>query len=126
ASKQNSQANNALAEADRILKGIPSVFYQEIYAGLRMRLDTATHDYKRAVYHAILRKKFSDSVYAVNKSKAIQELQVQFHVREKEKQVSFFKQKAALESQNLQQANIVKDYTFAGIVLALIIAGLLY
>ena len=126
ASKQNSQANNALAEADRILKGIPSVFYQEIYAGLRMRLDTATHDYKRAVYHAILRKKFSDSVYAVNKSKAIQELQVQFHVREKEKQVSFFKQKAALESQNLQQANIVKDYTFAGIVLTLIIAGLLY
>jgi len=126
ASKEFNQAKIILIKNEQALRKLSSPFYLEISNRLWMQMDTALHDYKAAIYHAILQKKYADSVFNINKSKAIQELRIQFEVKEKESQVSFFKQKAFLESQNLRQANIVKDYTFAGIVLALIIAGLLY
>ena len=90
------------------------------------KLDTAQHNYKAAMYHVLLRDKINDSTFTVAKNKQISQLQVQYETREKEGQINLLNQKAALQQSNLQQANLVKNVTFGGIVLLLIIAGLLY
>jgi two-component sensor histidine kinase len=89
-------------------------------------LDTAQHNYKAAVYHRLLRDKIHDSTFTATKSKQIRQLQVQFDTKQKEDQINFLNQKAALQQSNLNRANLEKNVTIGGIVLLLIIAGLLY
>jgi two-component system, sensor histidine kinase PdtaS len=125
-SKQYADAKKYLLFNDGVVKEVASPVHLQMANGLWFRLDTAQHDYKSAVYHGLIQKKFIDSIYKLNKIQEIQRLQIQFDTKEKESQISFLQQRSHLEMKNLQQANFVKDYTIGAIILLLIIAGLLY
>jgi two-component sensor histidine kinase len=70
--------------------------------------------------------KISNKNYIISKSRQAEELQVKYATADKLNQIKALNQKAKLEQENLKQANRVKDITFGGIVLLVIIAGLLY
>ncbi|WP_259067902.1 histidine kinase dimerization/phosphoacceptor domain -containing protein [Mucilaginibacter sp. X4EP1] len=64
--------------------------------------------------------------YKVSKTMLAEELQVKYATSERINQINLLNQKAKLEQANLQQANLTKNITIAGIILVIIIAGLLY
>jgi two-component system, sensor histidine kinase PdtaS len=125
-SKQYADAKKYLLITDEVVKKVASPVHLQTANGLWFRLDTAQHDYKSATYHGLIQKKFIDSIYKLNKLQDIQRLQIQFDTKEKENQIFFLQQRSRLEMRNLQEANVVKDYTIGGIILLFIMAGLLY
>lgn len=125
-SKQYANAKKYLLINDTLIKKLSSLVNLHSSAALWFRLDTGIHDYKSAVYRAIIQKRLADTIGKVNRIQDIQHIQDQSDAKQKQNQISFLEQKSLLESKNLQQANIVKDYTIAGVVLFFIIAGLLY
>jgi len=64
--------------------------------------------------------------YRVSKTKLAEELQVKYATEKKESQIRELTQRGELEKANLEQANLVKNITAAGVILLVIIAGLLY
>jgi len=89
-------------------------------------LDTARHQYKSAISHLLISNKIKDSIYSETRSRQAQQLQVQFETAKKEDEIKLLNQKRKLEQASLEQANLVKNVTIGGIILALIIAGLFY
>ncbi|HTE09521.1 MAG TPA: sensor histidine kinase [Chitinophagaceae bacterium] len=89
-------------------------------------LDTARHHYKSAISHLLISNKIKDSIYSETRSRQAQQLQVQFETAKKEDEIKLLNQKRKLEQASLEQANLVKNVTIGGIILALIIAGLFY
>jgi len=64
--------------------------------------------------------------YTISKVRLAEELQVKYATEAKVNQINLLNQKAKLEQDNLQQANLTKNITIAGIVLVMVIAALLY
>jgi two-component sensor histidine kinase len=124
--KQYKPAYKYLTYTDSLLTDIHIPRISKALYSLWFRLDTATHDYKAAVYQAVAINKILDTINKADQSKEIQKLQIQFDTKEKESQISFLKQKTVLQSQNLQQAALVKNYTIGGVILLLLIASLLF
>lgn len=89
-------------------------------------LDTSQHHYQSAIAHLLGYHQIKDSVYTVAKSRQVQQLQIQFETQKKESQISLLNQTTKLDHASLQRANLVKNITIGGIILALIIAGLFY
>jgi two-component sensor histidine kinase len=89
-------------------------------------LDSAHHHYKSAISHLLIYNSMKDSLYTVAKSRQAQQLQVQFETQKKENQIILLSQTAKLDHASLQRANLVKNITIGGIILALVIAGLFY
>ena len=89
-------------------------------------LDTARHHYKSAISHLLIYDKIKDSIYTETRSRQAQQLQVQFETAKKEDEIKLLNQQKKLEQASLEQANLVKNVTIGGIILALIIAGLFY
>jgi hypothetical protein len=67
-------------------------------------------------------KEIKDSLFTATKSQQIHQLEVGFDTKKKEDQISLLNQETRLEKVNLRQANLLKDFSFAGIFLALVIA----
>jgi two-component system, sensor histidine kinase PdtaS len=93
---------------------------------LKAALDTAQGKFRAGMRHILMAQKIEDSLFNVVKSHQIGELQVAYLTSEKESQISFFQQKANIERANLQKANLIGDFSLAGVVGLLIIAALLY
>ncbi|MDN3548607.1 tetratricopeptide repeat-containing sensor histidine kinase [Mucilaginibacter aquaedulcis] len=89
-------------------------------------LDTAQRNYQSAINHLTKANAIKDSVFNLTKSKQIEQLQIEFETQQKEAQITLLNQKSRLERANLQQANVVKNFTIGGIFLLLVIAMLLY
>jgi two-component sensor histidine kinase len=90
------------------------------------KLDSAQHHYGPAISHLLIYHRIKDSMYTVTKSRQAQQLQVQFETEKKENQIRLLNQKTKLDQANLQRANLVKNITTGGIILALITSGLFY
>lgn len=89
-------------------------------------LDTAQGNFRPAVYNLLKANLINDTILNADKMKAIKELEVQYETGEKEGQINFLNQKSFLEEKNMRQEKKSKDYAIAGVVLALIIAVLLF
>ena len=86
---------------------------------LLIATDSALGDKASVISHYKEYTKLLDSNYKVTKIRQAEELQVIYETREKESQI------AAL-NQDAKQSKLIKNLTLAGIVAAVIIAGLLY
>jgi two-component sensor histidine kinase len=93
---------------------------------LGFRLDTAQGRYADAVHRLLKSRAINDSLFNATKSKQIHQLEVEYDTKKKEDQISILNQETRLEKANLQQANLVKNVSFGGVFLTLIIAGLLF
>jgi two-component system, sensor histidine kinase PdtaS len=93
---------------------------------LWFQLDTAQGRYADAVRRLLKSKEINDSIFNATKSQQIHQLEVEFDTKKKEDQIRLLNQDARLEKVNLQQANLLKNVSFGGVFLALVIAGLLF
>jgi len=125
-SRQYVDAEKYLNMADKSLSKTSALLEKLHVQQLWFRLDTSLHNYKSSVTHVVQLLAYSDSFNKTKSVRDLQQLQIQYETKAKESQISFLKQKSLFETKNTQQANIVRNYTLAGIVLLLIIAGLLY
>ena len=88
--------------------------------------DSATKDYFSAIKYLSFYNNAREFELRRSQEENAKKLAVQFETRQKEDSIKLLNQKAALDKENLQRANLLKNVTIGGIVLVLIIAGLLY
>jgi two-component sensor histidine kinase len=88
--------------------------------------DTSLHNYRSAVNHLLQYSKINGTINTQARERAVKELQVRFDTEKKEDQIVLLNKEKLLEKANVKQATLLKNMTIAGIVVALIIAGLLY
>jgi two-component sensor histidine kinase len=100
---------------------------------LRFMLDTAQHNYRAAVDHLLNYNRLNDSSFNETKSKQIAELQIQYETEKKEKDIlvknqsiQILTKQDELQKSKLQQGAILRNISFAVVVLLIIIVALLY
>ncbi|MCS3798568.1 histidine kinase dimerization/phosphoacceptor domain -containing protein [Niastella sp. OAS944] len=86
----------------------------------------AIGDYKSANIYLIRNKEISDSIFTENKSRQIEELQIQYETAKKEKDIKLLNNQNQLQRISVEQATKTKNITLAFVALLLIIVGLLY
>lgn len=89
-------------------------------------IDSVLGDHTAAVAHYKKYTELRDSSFRIAKIRQAEELQVIYQMNEKENQISSLTQQAKLEKANSEKAALVRNITIAGIIAAMIIAGLLY
>jgi len=96
-------------------------------------LDTAQHNYKSAVTNLLKFNNINDSLFNETKSKQVLQLQEQYESQKKindlkikDQNIRILKQRNQIQKGNLQQANVIRNVTIAGILLLLIILILLF
>lgn len=93
---------------------------------LLYKIDSAEGNYKAAFDHLRAYKIGSDSIFNVMKFRQLQQLEVEYETSKKGDSILLLTQKNALQTANLRRAGLVRNFTIAGILLALLITGLLY
>lgn len=122
---EHSKVTHYLKEALATRGSFPLNFQQDIYL-LLFRADSAAGNYLQAIRYFQIHKALNDSIYNEAKSRQIEELQIQYETEQKEKNIQLLQNESQLQESRLVQANLVKNITFSGITLLLIIVGLLY
>lgn len=90
------------------------------------KADSSRGDYLNAIKHYQLYKQLSDSVFKGEKSKQINNLQVEFESDKKDKNIDLLQQQAKVQQIQIQKDTVIK-YVFIGSVLVLILfLALLY
>jgi tetratricopeptide (TPR) repeat protein len=98
---------------------------KNVYLSLFM-VDSARGDFPAAIKDLRQHVKLKDSIFNVAKNKQIEELQVTYQIKEREKDLKLEKNRANLAQVNLQHTQNTRNWIMAGSGLLLIIAGLLY
>lgn len=91
-----------------------------------LSIDSILGDNEAAVPRYRQYTKLLDSSFQVTKIRQAEELQVIYQMYEKEAQITSLTQEAKLEKANSEKAALIRNLTIAGIIAAMIIAGLLY
>jgi two-component sensor histidine kinase len=97
------------------------------------KVDSAQGNYLAAIDHLRKNQVLNDSIFNESKSKQIEELQIQYETEKKdqliglnERNIQLLTKQGELQKGKLQQATTLKNITFAGIVLLIIIVLLLF
>lgn len=93
---------------------------------LFFEIDSAKGDYLSAIKHFRAYKTLSDSLFNSAKSHQIEELQVQYGIAEKEKDIKLLRKDSLIQHNKVKQANNSRNLTLAGILLLVLFIGLLY
>lgn len=110
---------------------IPSIYASN--ERLWYKVDSADGRYQSAFRHLLAYKTNSDSLFNETKSRQFQQLEVEYETAKKEDSIKFknqdivlLKQTNHLQMRNLQQANLIKNISTGGIILAVITITLLF
>ncbi|HVW95854.1 MAG TPA: histidine kinase dimerization/phosphoacceptor domain -containing protein [Mucilaginibacter sp.] len=90
------------------------------------KIDSANGNYASALQHHIQYKIFTDSIFNIEKNKQIQELQVQYETKQKEKDIRALKKDAVFQNSQTQQARNIRNLALAGSALLIILLVLIY
>jgi two-component sensor histidine kinase len=93
---------------------------------LYYKIDSAQKKYLPAIDHFRKYKSLNDSVFNINKSKQIEELQLKYQTGQRETKIKLLTKDGQLQRQNVIRANNARNLTYAGIVLLTLFIGLLY
>jgi two-component sensor histidine kinase len=133
ASKQYSSARIYLIKNKELSRQLARP--QEISRNYRQwfMLDSAQDNYKSALYNLIEYNKINDAVFNQSKSKQIGLLQVEYEtekknndIKMKEQEIQVLTQQDQLRRASLKKANFVRNVTFGGILMLLVITSLVY
>jgi two-component system, sensor histidine kinase PdtaS len=125
-SRQYAEAKVQLKSIDSLKARVGDPRGEETNEFLWFRLDTAQGQYADAIHRLLKSKDLHDSLFNETKSQQIHQLEVAFDTKKKEDQIRLLNQQAQLEKANLYEANLVKNFSFGSVVLAMVIAGLLF
>ncbi|TRW27523.1 hypothetical protein FMM05_02460 [Flavobacterium zepuense] len=105
---------------------------QEIHHML-FRLDSVKSDYESSIAHLKTQQAYKDSLFSLEKSAAINKLQIEYDTEKKNKELlikdksnRLLKKQAELQQSRLSQATLVRNVSLAGIVLLFVIIGFIY
>jgi two-component sensor histidine kinase len=90
------------------------------------KVDSARQNYPEAIRHYQQYKALQDSIYNETKSRQINQLSIQYETEKHKNKITELNQKNQLAQNRLDRAQLVRNFTFGGIVLLSIIMGLLY
>ncbi|HTL10191.1 MAG TPA: histidine kinase dimerization/phosphoacceptor domain -containing protein [Chitinophagaceae bacterium] len=97
------------------------------------QLDSAEGNLASAIAHYKKYKTLNDSIYTQAKSKQIAQLKIQYETDQKDKDIllkqrniELLTKQSLLQETNLRQTQLVRNITFGGLALLLIIIGLLF
>lgn len=109
------------------LTGLSDAYYW------RFKADSSLGKYPEAIRHFQMHKLMRDSMFNEASHKQIAQLEIQYETEKKdrdlllkEQSIQLLTEQGRLQESKLQQANLVKNVTFSGIILLLVIIGLLY
>ena len=109
-----------LAESEQMLESIKEAheLLAIIYEGIE-KFDYAYRHYQ--LFH-----KHSDSLRTMQSGTKISELQQQFNVEQKDREIEILSQEAKLREANLVKMNQMRSYLTAGVIILFIVTALLY
>ena len=135
ATKQYSLARAYLIKNDGIIKtqdaNMPEVVLRNY--GRWSKLDSAMGNYQAALYYHVRYTTIKDSLFTITKSRQLKQLEVEYETEKKTTEIKILNQKNELlnksneiEQINLEKANLIRDFTLAGVSSLIIILALLY
>lgn len=90
------------------------------------KLDSAEGNLLSAIRHYQQFKIFSDSFNNISQRKQVEELMVKYETGKKDQNIESLTNESNLQQAKLERANLVRNITFGGVALLLVIVGLLY
>jgi two-component sensor histidine kinase len=90
---------------------------------LSYQVDSAQGRYLAAMSHLRQREALKDSVFNKDKSRQLEEFQVQFDTKEKEQNILLLTEKGLRQQNELQQAQTTRNATIGGSLLLLLLLG---
>jgi two-component sensor histidine kinase len=103
-----------------------SIFHISRVHELQYRVDSSEGDYLGALQEYKLTGLATDSIYNLRKTNQFAELQIQYEIATKDKNIELLTQKDKAQQATLRQSNLMKKITFAGILVMLAVTGLVY
>jgi len=89
-------------------------------------LDSLQKDYKAATFHLLAYHKINDSIFSVDQSKQLQQMQVQYQTEKNENEIKLQEKDIRLLSQENRRVIVARNVTFGGLGLLAIIIALLF
>ncbi|KAA5532341.1 hypothetical protein F0919_16235 [Taibaiella lutea] len=96
------------------------------YNMLQFRVDSAMGNYLSAIRHYQIYAGIKDSLLGETKSLQINQLNIEYETDRKDKDILLLRQGAALQKNNLRHVTLIRNITFAGVFLLIIILFLLF
>lgn len=93
---------------------------------VQYKLDSSEGDYLNALKEYYAFQQLDDSLYNGIKAKQFAELQIRFQTETKDRNIELLEQKGKAQQAILQRADLVKNFTLAGILLMILITALVY
>ncbi len=110
-----------------------SLIYKTANAAQWYKLDSTEGNFLGALQHFISYKRFNDSLYTQQKSKQLAQINVQYETESKDRElvlkqtnIELLTKQSLLQHTVLSRAMLVRNITFAGLSLLLVILGLMY
>ena len=126
-------ANTQYSRAEPYLKMLLTASPEQILPNylidvhlMQFKMDSARANYPAAIRHYQQYKILQDSIFNAAKSKQIEQLGVQYETEKNKTKITDLDRKNQLQASRLDRAQLVRNFTFAGIVLLFIIVALLY
>jgi two-component sensor histidine kinase len=93
---------------------------------LKFKEDSAMRDNLSAITHFKAYKAYSDSIFSIAKTKQIEELQIIYRTKEREKDFALLRKTESLQRERISSAEKEKKLTLAGVALLIILIALLF
>ncbi|HVX28714.1 MAG TPA: sensor histidine kinase [Parafilimonas sp.] len=90
------------------------------------KVDSAQKDYANAIKEFAIAKALNDSVFNIAKNKQIQQLQVEYDVAQRQKQLQVLQANQKVQDKELQRSHQARNYTYAIVAILLILFGIGY
>lgn len=124
--RQYASVHYYLNKEEQVLKLIPFSNRTATFYKYWFRLDTATGDYKAAVYHLLEFNKATDSIFNQEKTQQMQQLEVEYNTAEKVKNIQLLTQEKKIQVVELKKSALTRNIIIGAVVFLLIILFLLY
>jgi two-component system, sensor histidine kinase PdtaS len=128
------------AKADLYLDKIPEYPSYPVGAAqrvefelVRSQIDSGLGNYRSALQHFWLHKKLSDSLYAVDKNKQVQELQIKYETEKKDQglrlqadNIQLLTKQNQLQTIQSEKSTILRNVMIGGLAALLLLVGIVY
>lgn len=93
---------------------------------MQFQVDSALRRYIPAIKSYERHKILNDSIFDIQKSKQIADLQLKYDISQKEQTIKILNSQAMVQHGDLQRANLERNITISGVALLLILTGFAY
>ncbi len=106
--------------------GINKLFNSARIHELQYRIDSSDGNYLKALREYKLTRVVDDSIYNLRKTNQFAELQIQYEIEAKDKNIELLQQKDKVQLSALRQSDFMRNVTLAGIFVLLVVTALVY